>query len=518
VEAGRRAGPYESLPCPYLQCSPVGTVPKKHTDDLRPIHHLSYPRDESHTSINSQIEYSDCSLLRFSEAVMAITKMGKGCYLAKYDIRDAFKLIRVRPDQQSVLGVFFMGRYYVELVLPFGLKSAPAIFEMFATAIEKFILANGAESLKHYLDDFLLISRNKEVAMNEDKIVLDTFQELGVPLSIKKLASPCQRIEFLGIEIDTIAMTIELPKDKLERYRSILLSLQGKKKATIEELQKIIGVLVYSCMVIQHGNSFYYHLMQMLKKAKAINKLGGIAFDQPEALTPGAFRELEWWSKFIVDWNGKNMIAPLDGYVTPNIHSLYTDACKDGMGAWFDGCEYVSHAWNRTELYRSERSLAGITTTSMPYLELLALTLGVGVWAEKLRGKAIIVWTDCEPVRLICNSGYSSNGFIMMLMRQLAYFKALYNIFIKVEWIQGSKNVVADCLSRLPKEQKLTDDNNINFDSFLKLKEVQDAVRAKRILKRERVKPFPLMNWNKLPSRSKREPLPSQPGNPTMAL
>jgi len=67
TELGRRAGPFSSPPFGNLQCSPIGAVPKKKSTKLRLVHHLSWPRDTSETSINSQIDDIDCEYLKFHE-------------------------------------------------------------------------------------------------------------------------------------------------------------------------------------------------------------------------------------------------------------------------------------------------------------------------------------------------------------------------------------------------------------------------------------------------------------------
>ena len=505
VELGRRLGPFKEPPCPSLQCSPVGTVPKKHSDKLRIILHLSYPRDRSGTSINSQVKKLKCHLMKFKSAIKEVRRRGKGCLLAKFDIKDAFRLIRVRPDQQSLLGLEFMDCYFIDLVLPFGLTSAPRLFEVFATAIEKFIKGEGVEWLKHYLDDFLLISHgdNKLRAMVEYRTVLRVFAELGVELAKEKLSKPSTKIEFLGIIIDTEEMTMSLPPDKLERYRLLLDKLRDRKVISIEELQSLIGVLVYSSAIIQSGSSFYYHLRRMLEEAKG--DLVGDPTEAPIPLSAGALREIEWWSTFIVAWNGKNLISPLSrNFIPHDVHRMYTDACQTGMGAWFEGdsYEYVAHVWDKTELRRAQRE----ERLSMPYLELLALTHGVGVWREKLQGKAILINSDCLGVVHMIKKGYSPHGEAMILLRQLAYFKALHNIFIKVVHIEGAKNVVADCLSRLPSSTtELTDDDHINFESFFELPTIKRALQeGSKPLIRRQIKSFPKMNWNGLLRSSRR--------------
>ena len=127
-------------------------------------------------------------------------------------------------------------------------------------------------------------------------------------------------------------------------------------------------------------------------------------------------------------------------------------------------------------------------------------------WREKLQGKAILINSDCLGVVHMIKKGYSPHGEAMILLRQLAYFKALHNIFIKVVHIEGAKNVVADCLSRLPSSTtELTDDDHINFESFFELPTIKRALQeGSKPLIRRQIKSFPKMNWNGLLRSSRR--------------
>ena len=62
----------------------------------------------------------------------------------------------VLPSQRYLLGMKWRGKFYVDLVLPFGLRSAPFIFNSIADLVE-WILRNNymIRDLLHYLDDYI---------------------------------------------------------------------------------------------------------------------------------------------------------------------------------------------------------------------------------------------------------------------------------------------------------------------------------------------------------------------------
>ena len=159
VSKGRTVGPFPSPPFKNFQVSPIGLVPKKHTQKFRTIFHLSFPKSGT-SSINYFIEKDDFSLqyITIDNAVAAIQEFGPSCFMAKTDIESAFRLFPVHPDDWELLGMFWEGFYYFDKVLPFGLRSAPFLFNQLSDAIEWILLNNCSISFVcHILDDFLII-------------------------------------------------------------------------------------------------------------------------------------------------------------------------------------------------------------------------------------------------------------------------------------------------------------------------------------------------------------------------
>jgi len=66
----------------------------------------------------------------------AAQRLGPGALLAKVDIKSAYRLVPVHPDDRPLLGVMWKGAYYIDAMLPFGLRSAPKIFTAVADALE----------------------------------------------------------------------------------------------------------------------------------------------------------------------------------------------------------------------------------------------------------------------------------------------------------------------------------------------------------------------------------------------
>ena len=81
---------------------------------------------------------------------------GPGAVIAKFDVEAAYRNIAIHPDERFLLGMKWRGQCYVDLVLRFGLRSVPFIFNSVADMVE-WILLNSHRlfDLLHYLDDFI---------------------------------------------------------------------------------------------------------------------------------------------------------------------------------------------------------------------------------------------------------------------------------------------------------------------------------------------------------------------------
>ena len=79
-------GPFSTPPFKNFQVSPIGLVPKKHSDKFRTIFHLSYPKSGT-SSIYYFIKKDDFSLqyITINNAIAAIQNLGQGCYMGKTD-------------------------------------------------------------------------------------------------------------------------------------------------------------------------------------------------------------------------------------------------------------------------------------------------------------------------------------------------------------------------------------------------------------------------------------------------
>ena len=176
--------------------------------------------------------------------------------MAKVDVRSAYRNIPVHPDDRWLMGIMWEGALYVDTALPFGLRSAPKIFTAVADAAQSIIQQEGVDFIIHYLDDFLVIGtpESEECAVAL-ATVLRVFERLGFPVALNKLEGPWTSLTFLSFELDSIAMIIRLPLQKLLELQDLVRAWRGRRACTRSELESLVGKLAHACTVVQPGKT-----------------------------------------------------------------------------------------------------------------------------------------------------------------------------------------------------------------------------------------------------------------------
>ena len=156
VSRGRVAGPFEFPPLPNLQVSSFSVIPKRgQAGKWHLIVDLSSPIS---SSVNDGIDPEEFTLhyITVDQVIQLVSQFGPGALMAKFDVKAAYRNVPVHPSDRYLLGMKWRNCYYVDLTLPFGLHSAPFIFNAIADMVE-WILVHPYQisALLHYLDDFI---------------------------------------------------------------------------------------------------------------------------------------------------------------------------------------------------------------------------------------------------------------------------------------------------------------------------------------------------------------------------
>ena len=127
-----------------------------------------------------------------------LDRVGKAKYFTKFDLRDGYYLLRMRPGEEWKTA--FRCRYglYEYSVMPFGLCNAPASFQHLTNDVFREFLD---DFLVVYLDDLLIYSNTLEEHKNHVRQVLDRLRSAGLYVKPEKSQFHVQEVTFLGFII-----------------------------------------------------------------------------------------------------------------------------------------------------------------------------------------------------------------------------------------------------------------------------------------------------------------------------
>ncbi|XP_068761877.1 uncharacterized protein [Montipora capricornis] len=355
--------------------------------------------------------------------------------MSKLDIKSAFRNIPVHPSDWELLGMKWNSLYFFDTVLPFGLRSAPYLFDQFSCMIEWIIKHKlGIPNVIHILDDFFFVtSPPRSDCLTALCKILCLFTELNIPVAPGKTFAPATSLEFMGILLDSTTMEARLPLDKLIRAKQALQQWLHRKSATLKELQSLIGTLQFACRVVAPGRAFLQRIISLTK---------GITNSRWHIKLNGEFRkDISMWLTFLTHWNGVSLFLGGDVLSSPDLQ-LFTDASgSHGYGGyrngeWFQAPRLPQHLLNPT---------MGI---SIDWQELFAIYIACYLWAPSWSGKHICMWCDNLPVVSIINSKRSKSPRIMDLVRAITILTLEHNFSFTARHIPGLDNSIADSLSR----------------------------------------------------------------------
>jgi hypothetical protein len=193
--------------------SALGAVPKGLLD-VRLIHDLSRPDG----GVNRLA--SDTSVT-YTTIDKATSLIGEGTFLAKIDLRSAYRAIPISPLDYKLTGIQWhfkddlLPTSLFDSKLPFGAAKSCQIFQRLTDSIVRVIASKGFQILG-YIDDLLCIGKDK----SECQLIYDTLlrllDSLGLLINWGKFVGPSEILVYLGIEIDCVNRTLALPHVRLE--------------------------------------------------------------------------------------------------------------------------------------------------------------------------------------------------------------------------------------------------------------------------------------------------------------
>ena len=176
--------------------------------------------------------------------------------------------------------------YLVDTKLSYGGRRTPGIFHRLRQAVKRFMAKRGYRSLVVYLDDFLIIGATYAECLEIFNCLVKLLQELGFQISWHKVVPRTQALIFLGILINSVTQTLELPQDKLVALQDLVQAFLHQHRASKRQLQSLAGKLSSACRVVYGGRTILCGILD------AMNAM--LSSSARYRLSPEFYADLTW--------------------------------------------------------------------------------------------------------------------------------------------------------------------------------------------------------------------------------
>jgi hypothetical protein len=393
-------------------------------------------------NLNGLLEKETFKYQRFDDAVRASTP---GCFYGKMDLSDCFLSFPVHPGSRKYLAFELDHEYYRFTRLPFGLSASPAWCERILSVVDFELRSRGIKSIR-YVDDFLLIGQTEEETSHAMSVLTSILTRLGLRINNAKTEGPAQKMEFLGIELDSSKQVICVPDKRVHELQSIIGGVLSGSHVTLKQMQSLIGKFSFAAHAIAGARPFFRHL---------IDSIRGLSGRRTLVFLSTAIRDcLQTWSLVLKEWNGST------AWRTTDEHVIEHDASTRGFGFvlrhWAGPDQGEKPSFLTSPLsagfsgsFSSSQltNLAGGETT-IQWAELFAIAFSVAMFAPAMTNSALLVRTDNLADVHIINRQSTKSTELLQLLKSIYATCTEHNISIRAEHIRGVDNVMADHLSR----------------------------------------------------------------------
>ena len=351
--------------------------------------------------------------------------LSPGLWGIKLDLKDAYLHLHLARWVVKYFGFALGKRIFAFLVLPFGLSPAPWLFTRVLRPVKKALRRLGIR-ISSFLDDFLILARSRQEALDHTRAAVDLLQRLGFHINWKKsVLVPQRRLEYLGVVLDLEAMTFSLPVEKVEKVLS-LVEVSDRHHIKRSVLESLVGFLSFAASYLPLGRLWIKPLQSwMNSRSSPLWRHESIALDD-------AFREalLPWSDRAFLE----SSVPVLQD--SPS-RVLMTDASRWGWGGVVPPHQ-VQGVWDE-----------GLKDRSMNWLELKAIHLALLHFLPLLEGRCVSLRSDnMTALSCVRRQGSLVSPSLWSLSREILVLAWQSGVRLVPQHLRGALNVLADKASR----------------------------------------------------------------------
>ena len=344
-----------------------------------------------------------------------------GQTFSKLDLSHAYQQVELEEDSceftiiNTHKGLFRYNR------LPFGIASAPAIFQRVMDT-----LLQGIPGVCVYLDDILISGQSEEEHLARLSEVLRRLAESGMRLKEEKCNFLLSSVEYLGHVISSKGLSTSDTK--------VTAISNAPSPTNVSELRSFLGMVNYYGKFLPDLATILSPLYSLLQKNKKWS------WEKPQETAFRTIKELLKSSRVLVHFD-------------PNLPLVLScDASPYGVGA------VLAHQMPDGEERPVGFASRSLTLTERKYSQLdkeaLAIIFAVKKYHQFLYGRQFALKTDHKPLVHIFSEKKATPVLASGRIQRWALALGAYSYTI--QYREGKNNVCADAMSRLPLKSTFT--------------------------------------------------------------
>ena len=291
----------------------------------------------------------------------------------------------------------------------------------------------------NYSDDMGGVESTRSRALEAFNRLGTLLEDLGLHESVDKAEPPTTQITFLGVQFDSVLMTMSVPPEKLAEVKAEICLWLRRTTLCKKELQRLLGKLFWVARVVKYARVFMGRLLIQLRT------MSNLSDSKKVKMQEEARKDVLWWAQYLEHYNGINMIVndnpiPLSyDQLLDRPHDLCAgDATPTGGGAWHD-----------REFWCGELPLH-LQDPQVPIhlKEFWCVIVSAKLWGDTWTGRCIVIFCDNDSVVETIHHKKPRDPALLSLLREFLYIVVTKKFFPVVRKIGTKENAIADFLSR----------------------------------------------------------------------
>ena len=363
------------------------------------------------TGLNAEIE-DDTYPLPTAEDIFSTLNGGK--FFSKIDLSEAYLQVPVEESSQKLLTINTTKGLYKMKRLPFGIKTAPSIFQRLMDT-----MTADLEGTTAYLDDIIITSETREQHESRLYTLFQRLAEFGMKARLDKCSFLQTEIKYLGFVINE-----EGRKPDPDKIRPIT---EMPRPKNITQLRAFLGMVTFYSAFVPDMASIREPLNKLLKKNT----------------------NFEWNDECETAFNKTKAILQSDLLLThfnPDLPMIVSaDASGYGIGS------VLLHRFPDGSLKAVQHAARALTDVEQKYSQIekesLALVFAVRKFHKYIYGRKFILNTDHKPLISIFKPGNGISAHSANRLQRWALTLVDYNF--EIQYKNTKDFGEADALSRL---------------------------------------------------------------------